>query len=584
MIPDGSAVDEASPAADALARVLVVDDDALVRELIARVLRHDGGYAVEVARGPEMARAALDGGHYDVVVTDLHMPGQDGLSLMQWARDRGHSADWIVLTGHGTFDAAVRALQLGAYDFITKPLTTMTPLLSSVAHALERRRLQAALERANEDLRTHVEQLESALGLLRDQADTMQADLARAAMIQRALLPPSAPTLPGVRFDAVYRPSQHIGGDLYDAVRVGDHHVALLIADAAGHGLSAAMLSVIFRQKIPLSDPTTGAPVVPAAALVAVNAALCEGLAARGLFVTAVYALIDVSTRRVRLASAGHPPVLHLRNGNIDRLLHTGPALGLDPHARWSEHQFTLTEGDRLLLHTDGVYRETVSPVDALAAQTEALADQSGPQLVAALASEAPPGIDDVTVVLLTASAGPSTLDHGEPPQAEAAALVATHGDVQAGTESGRAGLAIVGRGDWSSSCAYYDAGRAAVDRGDTLTLDFARCEFLDSTLLGTIHDLVGCAERAGCEVVLQGITPPVAELFEELGMQRVIDHVRLRTVPLPRSMRSVVTEIDDRARADRLLSAHEGLARLNAQNRRAFDPLVRMLRAEIDR
>ena len=184
---------------DPVASILIVDDDEDLRKLLTRALG-GAGRRIEAASSAAEAMASLSRRAFDVVITDLSMPGEDGLGLMRWATEHRISASWIVLTGYGTFDTAVEALQLGAFDFLSKPLQGVSSLRNAVRNALahqrllaERDRLHAELEESNRGLREQVEQVEEACGLLRSQADTIRADLSRAGIIQQALMPDSAP-------------------------------------------------------------------------------------------------------------------------------------------------------------------------------------------------------------------------------------------------------------------------------------------------------------------------------------------------------------------------------------------------------
>jgi len=241
--------------------ILIVDDNEAICRLLETTLRSDGTRLIETASTAAEAKECLRKRRFDVVITDISMPDEDGISLMQWASEHTPGASWMVLTGHATVDTAVRALQLGAFDFITKPLESLAGLKNKVNNALEHRRLVAEhahlhseLEQRNTELQANVNQLEAACHLLAEQADTIAVDLRRAALIQQALLPQVAPRLERMSVNALYRPSQDVGGDLYDVVRLDERHLVLLIADAAGHGLSAAMLAVLFRNRLTLIE------------------------------------------------------------------------------------------------------------------------------------------------------------------------------------------------------------------------------------------------------------------------------------------------------------------------------------------
>jgi DNA-binding NtrC family response regulator len=101
--------------------VLVVDDDADVRGLLAAVLESDGGTKVTEAASGAEAMASLGREEFDVAVVDVQLPDHSGLEILRWARAAEVDTELIVLTGHADVETAVQAMRLGAYDFITKP-------------------------------------------------------------------------------------------------------------------------------------------------------------------------------------------------------------------------------------------------------------------------------------------------------------------------------------------------------------------------------------------------------------------------------------------------------------------------------
>ncbi len=117
--------------------ILVADDEPGVRESLAEVLR-DAGYRVETAADGTTALAALEANDFSVVVTDLRMPGADGLSVLKRAREVSPQTIVIVMTAHASVDTAVDALRAGAFDYVLKPVL-FDDLLSKIGHALEHR-------------------------------------------------------------------------------------------------------------------------------------------------------------------------------------------------------------------------------------------------------------------------------------------------------------------------------------------------------------------------------------------------------------------------------------------------------------
>jgi two-component system, NtrC family, response regulator PilR len=124
----------------ASARVLVVDDERSMRELLDITLRQEG-YDVTLADGGEAAIRALDDTAFDLVVTDLRMRGIDGLGVLRAVKERAPETAVLVVTAFASTDTAVEAMKLGAYDYLTKPFK-LDELSLTISGALERKRLQ----------------------------------------------------------------------------------------------------------------------------------------------------------------------------------------------------------------------------------------------------------------------------------------------------------------------------------------------------------------------------------------------------------------------------------------------------------
>jgi serine phosphatase RsbU (regulator of sigma subunit)/anti-anti-sigma regulatory factor len=582
-------------AANESAKILVVDDDPLVRKLVRRGLEAGGFETLVEAHDGASAQAALAAGDIDLVITDLRMPGMDGLDLMRWATEHAPGAGWIIISAVEAFDAAVEAIRLGAFEFLTKPVHTRQ-LVVAVRNALGARRLQREKDRLFTELEASNRTLLEKVGELEEKSEVIRRDLQRAEMIQRALLPKQPPRLEGLCLQTFYRPSRYVGGDVYNVVRLTDRHVALYVADATGHGVSSAMLSVLFDRKLVLAEEDEQQPHSPARVLADVNRAICGERIAPGLFLTAAYCLIDTSSHECVIALAGHPPALLRRaDGELLAFPRTGPALGLTPGASYDEERFELGSGDRLLLYTDGVLDGAQAGVAARTWLGTVLArdDQESRDVVDLLGSSATAGStederDDVTVLLLGAEPGASRFDHGE-----SAGTGGVHG---AGGPSGKQPVvfygesakgsffAIRGRGTWLHSDILYEAVASILDEGRAVTIDLGECEYLDSTFLGTIHELVERSRSGRGTLRLQRITAPVRELFDELSMTRVLAALSEDAAFLPPDMQPLLPVSDPAGSQWRVLRAHETLAALSPKNREKFHAVVDTIRSNLDR
>jgi serine phosphatase RsbU (regulator of sigma subunit) len=549
---------------------LVVDDELVTRMLAKHALEGVGCKVLEAAdafAAQEILRQHPD---VAVVLTDIVMPRMDGLELLRWGRDAVPDAMWIVLSGLDTFESAMTAIRLGAFDFVAKSSRT-EELEVAVGNALERRRLVAEGKQLHFELERKVRELQETSELLR-------RDLERAEVIQRALLPRSPPPMEGYCIQAVYRPGQHVGGDLYDVVRISERHLVFYLADATGHGVTSAMLSVLFKQRLVLADPATGRALPPAQVLAAVNRSLCQAHAAPGLFLTAVLGLLDTSDATLTLASAGHPPVLHVRAGRETHLIRrTGPALGLAPDAQFREERIQVAAGDRILLYTDGLL--PAGTQDELKRLEQMLSNpaSSAQEVMAQLhhGDDANTERDDVTLLLIDAHAGISWFDNGAAaPAAAASAAPRLEGSgVFYGETDNAAYLAPCGRATWLQCDAFHETARAVLEEGRSLVLDLSGCEYLDSTFLGTVHELV-----ARGRVTLVGVMPAVRALFEELSMEQVLAHIR-DDQPATPELYALGGEGDPSMARKRILRAHEALSALSERNEEEFRDVIQSLR-----
>ena len=128
-----------------MARVLVADDEEGVREFLAETLELDG-HDVTQAKDGLAARRLLETQGFDLLVTDLRMPGLDGLGLLRACRAEQPELEVILLTAHGSVDTAVDAMKLGAFDYLQKPIASPAALRLLARRALERRALGATRE------------------------------------------------------------------------------------------------------------------------------------------------------------------------------------------------------------------------------------------------------------------------------------------------------------------------------------------------------------------------------------------------------------------------------------------------------
>lgn len=196
-------------------------------------------------------------------------------------------------------------------------------------------------------------------GGVQDEMQRIHDELRLAALVQRELLPKGFPRVRGLDFGVLFRPAGYVSGDLYDVVQIDERRVAFFLADAVGHGVPAALLTMIISRSLRMA-PGSGEVPDPAEALTRLNADLVRLNGASPRFATAIHGVIDADSRRVTLSSAGHPPPLRIRRGEAFKIEDGGPLLGVFPDEKFHQTTFDMDEGETLLLYSDGF--ETAFP------------------------------------------------------------------------------------------------------------------------------------------------------------------------------------------------------------------------------
>ncbi len=189
--------------------------------------------------------------------------------------------------------------------------------------------------------------------------ERLETEVHLARQIQQTFIPDSLPQYPGWQLSARWRTARQVGGDFYDVFELPNRKLGLFIADVADKGIPAALFMALTRTLVRAAVIETESP---AEALRRVNDLLVPDTQ-QGMFVTAVYAVLDVETGELAFANAGHNPPfwLHSDGGQVEKLKRTGVALGAVEGASMSERSIRLAQGDNLLLYTDGL-TEAFSP------------------------------------------------------------------------------------------------------------------------------------------------------------------------------------------------------------------------------
>jgi len=175
-----------------------------------------------------------------------------------------------------------------------------------------------------------------------------------AGVIQRRMIPNTAPLVSGLDIAATYIPCFDVGGDFYDFLRISDNCIAVAIADVIGKGIPAAIMTSSFRGALRAYTDMEGAKEAIGKIVGKLNKMAC-GECRDGEFVTLFYAIIDVKEKTITYCNCGHEPTILIRDGQISELDKGGLVLGVEPSAEYEIGTLSLKDGDSMLFFTDGL-------------------------------------------------------------------------------------------------------------------------------------------------------------------------------------------------------------------------------------
>ena len=179
-----------------------------------------------------------------------------------------------------------------------------------------------------------------------------------AARLQQDFLPRQLPEIKGIEFATVFRPASWVSGDIYDVSRLDEEHIGIYIADAVGHGMPAALLTMFIKRAL-VTKEISGQRyelVDPGKALARLNDDMVDQDLSNHQFATCCYGVLNVRSLELRIASAGHPPPMCIhKSGQEEELRVRGSLLGIFAAQEFQTQTVHLAQGDKLLLYSDGV-------------------------------------------------------------------------------------------------------------------------------------------------------------------------------------------------------------------------------------
>ena len=322
-------------------KILVVDDEPdlelLVRQKFRRHIRDKEFEFIFARHGGEALEHLQADPDIELVLTDINMPVMDGLTLLAQLGDLNPYLKAVIISAYGDMENIRTAMNLGAFDFLTKPIN-LDDLSRTIDKTVQQLRL---IKQALQD---------------HDQLLALQHELQIATHIQQSILPRRFPPFAERQEFDLYAemiPAREVGGDFYDFFLLDDKRLGMVIGDVSGKGVPAALFMAASRTLVK-SVAMSGVPAGDC--LQRVNQLLASENDAM-LFVSLFYGILHVHTGELAYCNAGHnPPYLLLHSGAVQAL--SAPrrlVLGIDADTPYSTESIFLRPGDGLLLYTDGI-------------------------------------------------------------------------------------------------------------------------------------------------------------------------------------------------------------------------------------
>ena len=272
-----------------------------------------------------------------VVLTEINLPLMDGFDLLGELQEQAQNYKVIILCADRNIDLIRRAMNLGAYDFLTKPIDFDD--------------LRATISRAYKD----IEALQAA-DLARQQLQSIQEELSVANKLQQSILPSNFDIFQsssGFQLAAEMIPAKTVGGDFYDFFQIDENRWGFVIGDVSGKGMPAALFMAISRTLL----RAIGRNGVSAEeCLEQVNILLSKDNPMM-MFVTVFYGIVEAQTGLLEYCNAGHnPPRLKRADGQVYPVEGvSNPALGIMEQLTFKSGMIRISKGDSLVLYTDGI-------------------------------------------------------------------------------------------------------------------------------------------------------------------------------------------------------------------------------------
>ncbi len=315
-----------SPSNDKSPSILIVDDELMNIKMLQAFLKKEGYRTFTANNGAEGRQVALEESP-DLILLDIVMKGEDGFETCSKLKQNIATTDIPIIFISAMDDVAskVKGLNMGAVDYISKPFEREEVLARTRIHL----KLSIIYRAIIEEQTAKLKQIQDA---------------------QRAIfVKPSE--IPEANFAVKYLPFHEAGGDFYDVIQIGESIYGYFAADISGHDLGASFTTAVLKALLSQNSQPMYTPIET---MKIINSVL-TGILTGGTHITACYAHLNRAQKKLTILSAGHPPLITIKDGEAECINAEGDILGVFDNVVYEPYQKKVSKGERFFLYTDGL-------------------------------------------------------------------------------------------------------------------------------------------------------------------------------------------------------------------------------------